>query len=151
MYCKNCGKELVDTAKFCSVCGCQCKHKEDKDKKWSIKISIFLIVLALIGIGIALFEAFYEPDDSVKICDRWYLYEKQEQGDMISLEKTGDFIEFTEDGDCISNYVKGYYVLISKGKLKIYTDGGEYDLNYKFDESSLILEYKGNKAEYRNY
>ena len=149
MQCKKCGKELSDDAKFCSVCGSS--QDEEKEKKWRIKMSIFLIILALIGVGIALYEVLYEPADSVKLCDRWYVYEWRTYEDEMVLEKTSNFVEFTKDGEYLSNSAQGKYTLISEGKLKIEIDGNTYDVSYKFDGADLVLEYNGNKTTLSNY
>lgn len=148
MYCKNCGKELSNTDKFCDACGSSQKTELKEYAKTILYIVGIILIVMLMQASIIYFTR-----DSAIICGNWYLCEWKTGIDMSYLEKTDDVIEFQKDGTFFYNSEEGIYELLPGEKIQIEIGGDKYLFKYKFDcdrlkrlqKSNIILKLKGDE------
>ena len=78
MYCKNCGKEIKETAKFCPACGYKVSEEQMTIKKTKLSF-------------IVLYPNFYSPWDTVSY---WHnLRDRQENKKRVGREHSGKSLQ----------------------------------------------------------
>ncbi|MDD4409726.1 MAG: zinc-ribbon domain-containing protein [Candidatus Pacebacteria bacterium] len=100
MFCKNCGKEIEEDARFCKSCGIATgQEKKEQDnpnqatsaKPKPLAIEIIAAILQLLIGGLLLFWIWYSygcivgkyPDTGDYACRQMYLFFKQKQVDPV--------------------------------------------------------------------
>lgn len=151
MFCKHCGKEIIDGAMFCNSCGAKvsdsfgailedsepCEEKKGINKVFAIAGVIVVALVALIYFGrnseksetssapVQAEQSNYPPNYE-KYLGKWKVYENIGHPDG-TLSRSGDTIMFTDDGiDCTDLFgLDGSWSVISD--LRYYNkDGNDY-------------------------
>lgn len=71
MYCKNCGNQLPEGAKFCDDCGCPTEKRETnskKPKRTGVKALLVFCIVALVlgGVGMAVYFILGNVENTVE-------------------------------------------------------------------------------------
>lgn len=171
MFCKNCGKEIKDTEKFCPNCGEPVISEKNKttekkqtqipraDKKFNSKIVvIFLLIVAIIFIGVKIFGA-NSSKEQLKFnltvvnntgVDIYRLYASETNTDNWEEDILGDDILYAGEQFLIvftiteDNMDWDFAIEDSQGNMLEF-----YDLSFAgcdADGATLVLDYDGQEA-----
>lgn len=134
--CKECGKEISDTAKLCPNCGVQIKQKYNKRIKIIISV-IILIVISVIG-----YREYQKQELKKLLLEDWERIETGDSGSIYTLEL--DFSETSIDYNFHSIYswldstLKTYdYEIISSHQLEI--DNKKYEIEFNEEKTMMII------------
>ena len=134
--CKECGKEISDTAKLCPNCGVQIKQKYNKRIKIIISV-IILIVISIIG-----YREYQKQGLKKLLLKDWERIETGDSGSIYTLEL--DFSETSIDYNFHSIYswldstLKTYdYEIISSHQLEI--DNKKYEIEFNEEKTMMII------------